>query len=65
MFLLMENPSLGLKSVRAIALGVTDEARANEFYGKTLGLPAAIKAGVHCGADFPGYYDSNSPAIPC
>lgn len=45
----MKNPPLGLKSVRAIALAVTDEARANEFYGKTLGLPAAIEDGVNCG----------------
>ncbi len=49
MFLLMKNPPLGLKSVRAIALAVTDEARANEFYGKTLGLPPAIEDGVNYG----------------
>ncbi len=49
MFLLMKNPPLGLKSVTAIALAVTDEARANEFYGKTLGLPPAIEDGVNYG----------------
>ncbi|MEO7098917.1 MAG: hypothetical protein ABI162_06115 [Luteolibacter sp.] len=32
----MKNPPLGLKSVKAIALAVTDEARAKEFYGKKL-----------------------------
>lgn len=36
-------------SVRAIALAVTDEARANEFYGKTLGLPPAIEDDVKQG----------------
>ncbi|MES2922786.1 MAG: VOC family protein [Verrucomicrobiota bacterium] len=45
----MKNPPLGLKSVTAIALAVTDEARANEFYGKTLGLPPAIEDGVNYG----------------
>ena len=45
----MKNPPLGLKSVRAIAVAVTDEARANEFYGKTLGLPPAIEDGVNSG----------------
>ena len=49
MFLLMKNPPLGLKTVRAIALAVTDEARANEFYRKTLGLPPAIEDGVNYG----------------
>ena len=49
MFYLMKNPPLGLMSVRAIALAVTDEARANEFYGKTLGLPPAIEDGVNYG----------------
>ena len=45
----MKNSPLGLKSVRAIALAVTDEKRANEFYGKTLGLPPAIEDGVNQG----------------
>ena len=45
----MKNPPLGLKSVRAIALAVTDEARASEFYGKTLGLPPAMQDGGACG----------------
>lgn len=49
MFFLMKNPPLGLKSVRAIAVAVTDEARANEFYGKILGLPPAIEDGVNSG----------------
>lgn len=49
MFLLMKNPPLGLVSVRAIALAVTDEARANEFYATTLGLPPAIEDGVDYG----------------
>jgi catechol 2,3-dioxygenase-like lactoylglutathione lyase family enzyme len=45
----MKTPPLGLKSVRAIALAVTDEARAREFYGKTLGLPPAIEDDVDYG----------------
>lgn len=45
----MKTPPLGLKSVRAIALAVTDEARAKEFYGSTLCLPPAIEDGVACG----------------
>ncbi len=45
----MKNPPLGLKCVRAIALAVTDEKRANEFYGKTLGLPPVIEDGVNQG----------------
>ncbi len=45
----MKNSPLGLKSVRAIALAVTDVARASGFYGKTLGLPPAIEDGVNCG----------------
>ena len=49
MFCLMKNPPLGLMSVRAIALAVTDEARANEFYGKTLGLPPAVEDGINYG----------------
>ena len=45
----MKNPPLGLKSVKAIALAVNDEARAKEFYGKTLGLPPAVEDGVDYG----------------
>lgn len=49
MFLIMKNPPLGLMSVRALAVAVTDEPRAKEFYGKTLGLPPAIEDGVNHG----------------
>ena len=49
MFPVMKNPPLGLKSVKAIALAVNDEARAKEFYGKTLGLPPAVEDGVDYG----------------
>lgn len=49
MLLAMKNPPLGLKSLRAVALAVTDEARAKEFYGKTLGLPPAIEDDVNWG----------------
>jgi catechol 2,3-dioxygenase-like lactoylglutathione lyase family enzyme len=45
----MKNPPLGLMSVRAIALAVTDEERAKDFYGKTLGLLPAIEDGVDYG----------------
>jgi catechol 2,3-dioxygenase-like lactoylglutathione lyase family enzyme len=48
-FPIMKNPPLGLMSVRAIAIAVTDEQRANEFYGKILGLPPAVEDGVNFG----------------
>ena len=49
MFLIMKNPPLGLISVKALAVAVTDEPRAREFYGQTLGLPPAIEDGVSDG----------------
>ncbi len=48
-FPFMNHPPLGLLSVRAIAIAVADEGRANQFYGETLGLPAAIEDGVNFG----------------
>lgn len=42
----MNNPPLGLKSLRAVALAVTDEARAKSFYGETLRLPPATEDNV-------------------
>jgi predicted enzyme related to lactoylglutathione lyase len=35
----MNTSSLGLRSVKVIALSVLDSDRANKFYGETLGLP--------------------------
>ena len=37
------------RGVKAVALPVTDEARAKKFYGKVLELPVAIEAGEPCG----------------
>jgi len=45
----MNNPPLGLKSLRAVALAVVDEGRAKDFYGKVLCLPPAIEDGVKWG----------------
>ena len=49
MFLIMKNPPLALISVKALAVAVTDEPRAREFYGNTLGLPPVIEDGVNFG----------------
>jgi len=45
----MNNPPLGLKSLRAVALAVTDAARADKFYGETLRLERAMEDGVSWG----------------
>ena len=45
----MENTSLGFKQVKAVALAVTDMARARRFYGETLGLPPASEGGEQVG----------------
>ena len=45
----MKNPPLGLKRLRAVALAVTDQARANAFYGDLLGLPPAIENDTNWG----------------
>ena len=37
------------RGVKAVALPVTDEARAKKFYGEVLELPVAIEAGEPCG----------------
>ncbi|NMG75643.1 VOC family protein [Aromatoleum diolicum] len=37
----MNNPQLGLKCVKVVALAVRDVARASNFYGQTLGLTRA------------------------
>ncbi|MGA7181421.1 MAG: VOC family protein [Thiobacillaceae bacterium] len=46
----MKNPSLGFKQVKAIALAVTDGARARHFYGETLGLPPVMEGGKQVGS---------------
>jgi len=38
-----KKPEIRFLGVKVIALPVTDEARANQFYGETLGLPAAYE----------------------
>ncbi len=45
----MEHSTLGFKQVKAIALAVTNPARARRFYGETLGLAPAIEAGTQVG----------------
>lgn len=45
----MKHPPLGLKCLRAVALAVTDEARAKAFYGETLRLPPAMEDDVAWG----------------
>lgn len=41
--------SLGFLRVKVVALAVTDEERAHEFYGTTLGLPPAFIDGEKVG----------------
>lgn len=50
----MGNTSLGFQQVKAIALAVTDSARARHFYGETLELPPAMEAGVQVGSQLGG-----------
>ena len=45
----METPQLGLKRVKVVALAARDPARANRFYGTTLGLAPAVEAGQPVG----------------
>jgi catechol 2,3-dioxygenase-like lactoylglutathione lyase family enzyme len=45
----MEHATLGFKQVKAIALAVSDPARARRFYAETLGLPPAVEGGVPVG----------------
>jgi catechol 2,3-dioxygenase-like lactoylglutathione lyase family enzyme len=45
----MEHAALDFKQVKAIALAVTDPARARHFYGETLGLPPAMEGGEQVG----------------
>lgn len=45
----MQQPTLGFKRVKAIALAVADLARAQGFYTDTLGLPATMEGGVRVG----------------
>jgi len=37
------------RGVKAVALPVADQARAERFYGEILGLPVAVEAGEPCG----------------
>lgn len=45
----MDNPQLGLKCVKVVALAVGDAARATKFYGDTLGLAPAMENGQPAG----------------
>lgn len=45
----MSTNALGLLRVKGVALAVTDAARANKFYGETLGLSPAIEGGQQLG----------------
>lgn len=45
----MTSPQLGLKCVKVVALATADTARANRFYGETLGLAPVIEAGRQIG----------------
>jgi catechol 2,3-dioxygenase-like lactoylglutathione lyase family enzyme len=45
----MENSTLAFKRVKAIALAVSDPARARRFYGETLGLSPATEGGAQVG----------------
>ncbi|MCB1955171.1 MAG: VOC family protein [Rhodocyclaceae bacterium] len=45
----MGTSTLGLKRVKVIALAVQDPARANRFYGTTLGLEPAMENGEPVG----------------
>jgi catechol 2,3-dioxygenase-like lactoylglutathione lyase family enzyme len=40
---------MGFLCVKVVALAVTDEKRADEFYGNTLGLPPAVEDGIKLG----------------
>lgn len=40
---------MGFICVKVVAIAVTDEHRANEFYGQTLGLPTAVRDGEMLG----------------
>ncbi len=46
---IMNTPKLGLMCVKAVALAVSDRARAERFYGEALGLPPAMENGVQVG----------------
>lgn len=37
----MDQPKMGFKQIKVVALAVSDPARAQRFYGETLGLPVA------------------------
>jgi catechol 2,3-dioxygenase-like lactoylglutathione lyase family enzyme len=45
----MQAATLGFQRIKAIALAVTDRARADRFYGETLGLAPAFEAGRQVG----------------
>ena len=45
----MESSQLGFKCVKVVAFAVGDPARANRFYGETLGLAPAIEDGQQVG----------------
>jgi len=45
----MQAPAVKFKHVEAIALSVTDLARANQFYAEVLGLPPAYQGGEQVG----------------
>lgn len=50
----MDSPKLNLRSVKVVAVAVQDMARANHFYGTTLGLAPAIEGGRQIGFDLGG-----------
>lgn len=50
----MNSPQLGLKCVKVVALAVRDVARANRFYGETLGLAPASEGGTQVGFQLGG-----------
>lgn len=41
--------AIGFRSLKVVALAVTDMARARRFYGETLGLPPASEGGEQVG----------------
>ena len=41
--------AIGFRTIKAVALAVTDRARAQRFYGETLGLPPASEGGEQVG----------------
>lgn len=45
----MDQPALGFRQVKVVALAVSDPDRAQRFYGETLGLPVATEAGATVG----------------